>query len=101
MPKPTPQTNGNQPVHTVRHRNIKGAIWRNDTAKGPMYNVTVTRSYRDGEEWRDSNSFGYDDLMNLAAVLYEAHGFISSLRAKDYADDRDKPAAERRQRASA
>ena len=99
MPKPAPETNGNQPVHTVRHRNIKATIWRNETAKGPMFNVVVARSYRDEkEEWRDSNSFGYDDLMNLAAVLYEAHAFISALRAKEYATGRT---PERRQRTTA
>ena len=32
-----------------------------------MYNVTVSRMYRDTEnKWKDSQSFGFDDLMNLA-----------------------------------
>ena len=80
-----PPANGaNKPVHTVRHRSIKAAIWKNETANGPMYNVTVLRSYKDdGGEWKDSNSIGYDDLMNVAALMYEAHAYISSLRAKE------------------
>src|SRR6478609_5489105 len=42
-----PATNGaNKPVHTVRHRSIKATIWKNETSNGPMYNVTVVRSYR-------------------------------------------------------
>lgn len=74
----------NKPVHTVRHRSIKATIWKNETSNGPMYNVTVVRSYREeGGEWKDSHSIGYDDLMNVAALMYEAHAFISSLRAKD------------------
>lgn len=77
--------NHNLPVHTVRHRNIKATIWRNQTENGPMYNVTVARSYKDGEEWHDSHSFGYDDLMNLAKVLYDAHSYISNLRAQEFA----------------
>ena len=50
-----------------------------------MFNVTITRSYRDKEsdEWRETHSIGYDDLMNVAALMYEAHGFISSLLARD------------------
>lgn len=76
-------SNGNQPVHTVRHRRIKATIWRNETAKGPMYNVTVTRSYQDEQGWHDSNSFAYDDLMNVAKLMYDAHGIISELRAKE------------------
>ena len=79
------ETNMNQPVHTVRHRSIKATIWRNETEKGYMYNVTVVRSFRDGEGWRDSHSFSYDDLMNVAKLMYDAHSVISALRAKDAA----------------
>ena len=76
--------NGNKPVHSVRHRSIKATIWKNETANGPMYNVTVLRSYKDDNgEWKDSHSIGYDDLMNVAALMYEAHAYISELRTKD------------------
>ena len=74
----------NKPVHTVRHRSIKATIWRNETSNGPMYNVTVSRAFRDeGGEWKDSHSIGYDDLMNVAALMYEAHAYISELRAQE------------------
>src|SRR5947199_1740993 len=74
----------NKPVHTVRHRSIKATIWKNGTSNGPMYNITVVRSYREESgEWKDSHSIGYDDLMNVAALMYEAHAYISSLRAKE------------------
>ena len=84
-------TNGNKPVHTVRHRSIKASIWKNENSAGPMYNVTIVRSWRDDEGWHDGQSFGYDDLMNVSALMYEAHAFISSLRAKEA------PAASQRQ----
>jgi hypothetical protein len=78
------ELNGNRPVHTIRHRRIKATIWRNETAKGPMFNVSVVRSYKDDKgDWKDSHSLGYDDLMNVAALMYEAHSFISSARAKE------------------
>jgi hypothetical protein len=49
-----------------------------------MYNVTVSRSYRDDNgEWHDSGSFGFDDLMNLAKALYDAHSHISSISARE------------------
>jgi hypothetical protein len=55
-----------------------------------MYNVTIARSYRDKEtdEWRETHSIGYDDLMNVAALMYEAHAFISSLLADEAASKR-------------
>src|SRR2546426_10744188 len=86
MPTQQQQTeaSANKPVHTVRHRSIKATIWKNETSNGPMYNITVVRSYREESgEWKDSHSIGYDDLMNVAALMYEAHAYISALRAKD------------------
>jgi len=82
---PKQETPENLPVHTVRHRNLKAAIWRNQTDKGLMFNVTITRSYRDREsgQWHDTHSIGYDDLMNVAALMYEAHSYISGLKAKE------------------
>ena len=82
--RPAAANGANKPVHTVRHRSIKATIWKNETSNGPMYNVTVLRSYKDESgEWKDSQSIGYDDLMNVAALMYEAHAYISELRAKE------------------
>ena len=78
-------TNNNRPVHTLRHRRIKATIWRNETEKGPMFNVTIIRAYREKDtgDWKETHNIGYDDLMNVAALMYESHGFISSLLAKN------------------
>jgi hypothetical protein len=99
MPKPAAKTSDNRPVHEIRHRNIRAAIWRNDTAKGPMYNVTVSRSYRDGDQWKDSTSFAFDDLMNLAKALYDAHSAIANQIARDRAGEQSaEPPAERKRK---
>jgi hypothetical protein len=92
-PVPPPATasqevDGKRPVHEFRHRNVRATIWRNETDKGPMFNVTLSRIYRDGEQWKDSHSFGYDDLMNLAKLLADSHTYISTLRENDYAAGR-------------
>jgi len=75
----------NRPFHEIRHRRIRATVWRNDTAKGAMYNVTLSRSYREGEQWKDSHSFAFDDLMTVAKALYDAHSFISAQHAADRA----------------
>jgi len=82
MPKSSPHAE-NRPFHEIKHRSIRATIWKNDTAKGPMYNVTVSRLFKDGEQWKDSHSFAFDDLMNVAKALYDAHSFISAQLAKD------------------
>jgi hypothetical protein len=85
MPRQTqaPLLNGNKPIHSIRHRSIKAAIWKNQTAKGDMYSVTITRSYKEGEAWHDSHSFGFDDLLVVAKLMYDAHSYISALKVKD------------------
>ncbi len=65
-----------RPVHEVRMGRIKAAIWENETQNGSRHNVTVSRLYRDGEQWKDSSSFGRDDLPLVAKVVDQAHSWI-------------------------
>ena len=80
---PTPDRN--RPVHVVRLRNVRAAIWANDTETGLRYNVTVSRLYKDGDQqWKTSDGFGRDDLLLLAKVLDLAHSWIcEELQASD------------------
>jgi hypothetical protein len=74
---------GKGPVFTCRHRALKAAVWKNETANGAMFNTTVTRSYKDGEEWKESGSFGWDDLLIVAELLRTCYGFIAREMRKD------------------
>lgn len=65
-----------RPVHECKLGRIKAAIWENATQHGSRHNVTVSRLYRDGEEWKDSTSFGRDDLLLVAKVVNQAHSWI-------------------------
>jgi hypothetical protein len=78
-----PSSRPNRPVHEIRHRSVRATIWKNPTQNGVMYNVTVSRSYKDdNNEWHDTNSFPFQDLMNLAKALSDAHTFIAKLEAE-------------------
>ena len=78
----TPEAN--RPVHTIRHGRIKAAIWGNQTQKGMMHNVTITRSYQDDQgNWSDTQSFGVADLMTVAKAAFDAHTWISMQQAED------------------
>ena len=78
-----PQSRDTRPVQTIRHRSIKASIWRNATSKGPVYNVTIVRGFKDDDGWKDSHSFGYDDLPIVAKLLNDCHSYITSLIAKE------------------
>ena len=65
-----------RPVHEVRLGRIKAAIWANETQNGTRHNVTLSRLYKDGDEWKDSSSFGRDDLPLVQKVADLAHSYI-------------------------
>ena len=48
----------------------------------PWYNVVVTRSYKDGNEFKDSNSFGHSDLPVVSKAMDFAYAWIWNQRAK-------------------
>ena len=65
-----------RPVHEVRLGRIRAAIWANETQNGVRHNVTVSRIYKDGDDWKDSTSFGRDDLPLVAKIADQAHSWI-------------------------
>ena len=64
------------PVHEVRAGRIRATVWANPSEKGVWHTVTLSRLYKDGDEWKDSQSFGRDDLLLLAKVIDKAHSWI-------------------------
>jgi hypothetical protein len=71
-------TEKNKPIHKIRGAGgLSLAIWKHESDKGPWFSVTLTRSYKQGEEWKESNSYGFDDLLNLAKMLDQAHTWIT------------------------
>jgi hypothetical protein len=78
----------NRPVHTIRYGTVRAAVWRNvvdlGAASREMYSVTFSRSYRDVDnQWKDSASFGADDLLVLAKAADEAHTWVTRQRSAD------------------
>lgn len=66
----------NRPVNEIRYGYVKVLVWANDTSNGTRHNVTVARIYKDGDEWKETSSFGRDDLLSLAKALDQAHTWI-------------------------
>jgi hypothetical protein len=67
-----------KPAHKLRNGALSVTIWRNEGGdKGPWYSATPSRSYKQGEEWKESDSFGSDDLLPLAKLIDQAHTWIT------------------------
>ena len=66
-----------KPFHRVRLGNITAAIWDNKTKDGRLwFNVTVERSYMDGDQWKDTSTFRRDDLPILAKAVDMAYAWL-------------------------
>ena len=70
-------TTKQKPAHTVRLGKVKATIWANQSDKGiTRHNVTVCRIYKVGDDWKESSSFGRDEIPLLAKVLDQAHTWM-------------------------
>lgn len=65
-----------KPIREIRIGSIKAVIWLNETQSGERHNVQFQRIYKDGEDWKQTDSFGRDDLLVVAKVADLAHTWI-------------------------
>lgn len=66
-----------RPTREFRLGRIRAAVWLNQNGQGDAwYSVTVTRSYKDGDEWKDTTSYRRDDLPLVAKVADLAFAWI-------------------------
>tara|TARA_R110002049_G_scaffold137804_1_gene297844 strand:- start:149 stop:349 length:201 start_codon:yes stop_codon:yes gene_type:complete len=63
-----------QPATKFRIGYITATVWRN----GDFYNVDLSRTYKDGDEYKETSSLGHHDLLNASKVLQRAESWIAS-----------------------
>lgn len=72
-----PPIEGNKPAHEIRVSGIRATIWKNEAEKGAFFNTVFERSYREGDEWKSSDSFGRDDLLVVSHLASECFRWIT------------------------
>ncbi len=66
-----------KPAHEIRLGRIRATIWANNSDnRNVWFNVSLTRLYKDGEQWKDSSTFRRDDLPVVAKVVDMAYAWI-------------------------
>jgi hypothetical protein len=71
-----PQKERRQPSAKFRMGRICASVWTNQSDKGPWFSTTILRSYKDGDDWKTTSSFGRDDLPLVEKVAAQAHAWI-------------------------
>src|SRR5271156_2130063 len=77
-----------RPVFEARYGRLRVSVWRQESDKGPWFNVTLSRGYKDESgAWQNSSSFGARDLLEVAKLCNEAHSWIYRELAKERAQN--------------
>src|SRR5262249_23247768 len=78
-----------RPVHECKLGRISAAVWPQETQNGLRHNVSITRSYKDGDTWKRSTSFGLGELPLVARVADMALAWIYSQRQEKNGQERN------------
>ena len=74
-------TNNSKPVADLRIGAVKATVLENEVAGLTRQNVTFSRIYRDGDQWKTTHSFGFKNLLTLAKLADQAHTLIAERNA--------------------
>jgi len=59
---------------------ISASIWANTKVVNgktvKLYSVTISKAYKEGEDWKYTDSFNIEDLPKVALVANEAYKYI-------------------------
>jgi hypothetical protein len=72
-----------RPAHKFRDRNLTVTVWKNQGENGPWYSVTPARTYKQGELYKESDSYSDDELLRLSVLLQDAYRWIRDAAQAD------------------
>jgi hypothetical protein len=74
---------GNTPIKRIAVGNgIRASIWQNQSKNGTWHTVTISRTYRDGDQYKDTTSFRQDDLLYVAKAAEMAFAWCLQQRSE-------------------
>lgn len=80
----------NRPTHEIKLGRIRASIWANKSARHEVwFSVSVSRVYREGDQWKTTASFGRDDLPVVAKAAEMAYAWIWKANGRNGESDAD------------
>ena len=74
--------NNSKPATELRIGTVKATVWENEIGGITRHNVTFSRIYRDGEQWKTTQSFRFVNLLSVAKLADQAHTLIAGRKAE-------------------
>ncbi len=82
--------NTTKPVKVFRLRGVSASVFENASKNGDrpvtFHKVSLQRTYKDGDEFKTTTSFGRDDLPVCVHVMQQAWAYILDAESKRGAD---------------
>ena len=79
--------NNSKPAAELRIGAVKATVCENEIGGITRHNITFSRLYKDGDQWKTTQTFGRNDLLVLAKVADQAHSRIFEIQQGDNAQD--------------
>ena len=73
-----------KPLKELRDGSIKATIWENASKKAdskPFHSISFSRIYKIEATWKETSSFGREDLLKVQHLAQEAYRFLAELEA--------------------
>ena len=71
-----------KPAAELRIGTVKATVWENEIGGITRHNVTFSRIYPHGGQWKTTHSFGFKNLLTLAKLADQAHTLIAERKAE-------------------
>lgn len=66
----------NQPAAKFRIGYVTATIWKNEN----FFNCVLSKSYKDGDEWKETDQLGHGDILNAVQVLKRSEDWMANTK---------------------
>ncbi len=82
-----------KPVKVFRLRGVSASVFENHSKNGErsvtFHKVSLQRTYKDGDEFKTTTSFGRDDLPVCMHVMQQAWAYVLDAESKRGSDNEE------------
>ena len=76
-----------KPAQVFRARGVSASVFKKQSGKDtPFFKVAIQRTYKDGDDFKTTSSFGRDELPLVAHVANQAWEFVLEQEAASRSD---------------
>lgn len=72
-----------KPVETLRDGRLKATIWRNFGDNGTFYSVEISRTYKDGDDYKNAHSYSGAELLKVSRLSLKAYDRVGDFLIED------------------